>query len=311
MKIAAAWAALAILTTGFIGQSESFHNCEKSRKDHSKYEALHRKGSAVIKSIVRFELHVACAVETTHENEGPLTLLATILIAGFTGTLWFETNRLYQAGEKQIDAVKVSTNVAERSLVAAQRAWVKIDVSVNGGIGYDNLDALNIKLLATVKNTGNSPATDVDVKSISFLGDIGNVDSQKDYVIIRDFIESKSKTEQVFGGHTLFPDETKEIKVSERIGRRVIDEATSQFRDSEGIPFGFISPYIVGLVIYRIPFDNKVHHTGFAVRIGKRMRREPVDPDDLGMAISITDRELVRAKDVWLTHSPFGSPTID
>jgi hypothetical protein len=80
-----------------------------------------------IKAIIRLELHTNCVVVSAHENEGPLTLLATILIAGFTGTLWFETNKLWRAGERHIATAEKSANAAKRSadaLINIERPWM-------------------------------------------------------------------------------------------------------------------------------------------------------------------------------------------
>jgi hypothetical protein len=133
----AVWAVIICMVVGSVGISESFKDCEHTRKDHKIFRPLHEERTIAIKAIVRLKLHAYCTIEAAHENEGLLTLLATILVAGFTGTLWFETNRLWRAGEKQIIAVKESTNVAERTLVAAQRAWVRVDITVNGDVVFD------------------------------------------------------------------------------------------------------------------------------------------------------------------------------
>ena len=41
------------------------------------------------------------------------------------------------------------------------------------------------------------------------------------------------------------------------------------------------------------------------------MKRVTELDEDGGIAISIENLKSLPAKDVWLTHSPFGSPTID
>jgi hypothetical protein len=155
-KIAIGWIALCLLSllrAGSIGQSESFQNCEHERKNHKKYKLLHEERTVVVKSVVRLNLHIACTVESAHENEGPLTLLATILVAGFTGTLWFETNRLWRAGEKQIAIAKISaepprkapisrrllsatwsvhTSSLMKSILSVEPPWSDVDIEDGG-----------------------------------------------------------------------------------------------------------------------------------------------------------------------------------
>lgn len=121
------WFVIIVIAGGAVSTSEAFQDCEHTHKNHKAYRALYEKRSIGIKAIVRLELHAACTVKAAHENEGPLTLLATILIAGFTGTLWFETNRLYRAGEKQIAITQISADAARRSadaLVSSERPWM-------------------------------------------------------------------------------------------------------------------------------------------------------------------------------------------
>jgi len=65
-------------------------------------------------------------VETHH---GALTLLATLFIAAFTGTLWWSTRQLWKAGEQQIALAK-QTSEATQSVLGQtrviERAYVKL-----------------------------------------------------------------------------------------------------------------------------------------------------------------------------------------
>ncbi len=79
------WGCLLLAVSLVIGSSESFRNCEHTHKDYDPYRPLHEDGPTITKAAARLRLHTSCVVYSTHENEELLTLLATILIAGFTG----------------------------------------------------------------------------------------------------------------------------------------------------------------------------------------------------------------------------------
>ena len=101
------WVSLSVLAGVAIGLSESFQDCEHTQKKHRVYWQLYEKGPItvgveVVRAATRLRLHLACTAETAHQNEGPLTLLATLLIAGFTATLWRATNRLWQSAENEL-----------------------------------------------------------------------------------------------------------------------------------------------------------------------------------------------------------------
>jgi hypothetical protein len=98
---AALLAALAALFAVYlIGSSKSFQDCINQRKNHQAYHALHEKGPLLVKTIVRVELHAACARVTSSENDGALTALATIVVAFFTFTLWRSTTDMMRVTEK-------------------------------------------------------------------------------------------------------------------------------------------------------------------------------------------------------------------
>ena len=105
-----AWAVLATIMLGaiffVIGSTESFQDCEHNQKNKRQYQQLHEKSSVAIKALLRMQLHAACTGRVTHENEGFLTFLVSIFLAGFTGTLWWSTHRLWKAGRDALETTE-------------------------------------------------------------------------------------------------------------------------------------------------------------------------------------------------------------
>jgi hypothetical protein len=60
-----------------------------------------------------------CATETVDANHDPVLALGTIVIAVFTGTLWWSTHKRWQAGERQ---TRVSRQQAFFSTASAKAA---------------------------------------------------------------------------------------------------------------------------------------------------------------------------------------------
>lgn len=115
------WCCLGIGATSVVGSSATFQDCEHTQKNKSTYRAIHEQASWDTKTAARVRLHLACAAHTIDENEGLLNLLATIFIAGFTGTLWLSTRNLWKASERQL-------SISERQLTDLERPWLFIDL---------------------------------------------------------------------------------------------------------------------------------------------------------------------------------------
>jgi hypothetical protein len=86
--------------------------------------------------------------------------------------LWRSTNKLWEAGERQLqitqqsaEAATQSAITAERTLVAAHRPWIQAEVMVGGPIVY-NVNGVNFNIKIRLKNIGRAPAL-TDKKSIS------------------------------------------------------------------------------------------------------------------------------------------------
>src|SRR6476661_11045388 len=114
--------------------------------------------------------------EWIEAHHGALTLLATLFIAAFTGTLWWSTRQLWKAGEQQI-ALAQQTSEATQSVLGQtrviERAYVKISHEPPG-VRFERMD-MTIHVKLRVKNFGRTPAHVTDVILTPVILAAGNV----------------------------------------------------------------------------------------------------------------------------------------
>jgi hypothetical protein len=105
------------------------------------------------------------------ENSGTITAFATLAIAGFTLTLWRATNSLWDAGERQLRAMRQSVfvniaaakaakkaaNVADRMFVDLERPWVFINLHTGFSFNRDD-GSVNPLVRYEIVNHGRTPA---------------------------------------------------------------------------------------------------------------------------------------------------------
>src|SRR5690606_15368070 len=99
-----------------------------------------------------------------------------------------------------------SADVAEQSVIATDRPWISIDMTIASPIKFPVEDDRNITLCidAVCKNVGKSPAAHVRF-NVSMSGGYSDSDAQ-----VKSAIDGAGKPYLVgivFGGHPLFPDE--------------------------------------------------------------------------------------------------------
>lgn len=155
-----------------ISDSETFRNCEQDRKYHQPYKALHEESALFVKMIARVKLTSACSFVSVNENTGAVSAIASIIVAFFTGTLWWVTwgmvriardqradmLRSINAAEKAAKAARKSAKVAEQTLVEHERPWVfRYTVHVEWR-DMPNIPFNNWMISLKWKNVGRSPA---------------------------------------------------------------------------------------------------------------------------------------------------------
>jgi hypothetical protein len=254
-----------------IAASESFQDCEHNRKDHKAYRALHEEHSIGVKAIVRLELHASCAVEAAHENEGPLTLLATILIAGFTGTLWFETNRLWRAHEKQIGVATTAANAAVGGLALAREKFITENRAYLSASPLsiqrvaNNLIVETYRFIPVWQNTGVTPAVKIRMNnSIKFLTKGESLPNDFDYPddprISTGYYPPVGKGVPCLGAQHTYP--ALELQARMNRGEKLIVYAWVEYNDIFGSKQRYRSEFCVEARLKHSWMDGNVNVNG-------------------------------------------------
>jgi hypothetical protein len=175
------WTVAAIVVFWIVGTSDSFQGCIHLRKNDESYRAIREGVSIFFGTITRLRLHQACVGQFTDENEGAITALATVVVAGFTFTLWRATSDMHRVADKQRTEMERATGVARDTAKAAQdaanaantqarvsleelhrshRAWVGIsgEIEMLDALSFDPKIGVRTKIKLTFKNSGGSPA---------------------------------------------------------------------------------------------------------------------------------------------------------
>ena len=109
--------ALAIFVAGERFLSPSFQRCIQGYEYSSGNTAAENDPSA-------FGVYVRCSGRFADEHGSGITALATIIIAGFTGTLWIATSRQAKLTKIAADAALKSAKVSESALVELERPFI-------------------------------------------------------------------------------------------------------------------------------------------------------------------------------------------
>jgi hypothetical protein len=193
----------------------------------------------------------------------------------------------------------VTTELTEKSLVMANRPWIKVDIQVAGPITYNDNGA-NFTLKYILKNIGRSPAVNVEVHPriifpIVSVDQFGEFNARRE--LLKDISARKAIRSTAFG-YSLFPDDTMVQDITVSMSKEDIHRATKLV--------GAIYPRIVGTVTYRMGFDNDPHQTAFLVELRRNDVPRPttIEKNRWAAAIWIDEGE-VPAADVRLYRSFF------
>jgi hypothetical protein len=112
-------AVLLIWMMWLVGSSEPFGHCVHQRKNYQAYQALHKEALLPVKLFVRLNLNAVCTVHVTNDYQGAVVALSGVIVAFFTGTLWWVTLGMVRLARDQRTDVKESLRIAAQSAQAA------------------------------------------------------------------------------------------------------------------------------------------------------------------------------------------------
>ncbi len=138
------------------------------------------------------------------DNDKVVVAMFTVVLAISTIGLWLATINLWRAGERQISAVEVANRISRENMIGARRAWLSVEnVKLIHPTRFAE-DGFLLRVEATVKNLGQTPATSVrlDFESYYAIENIENFPAANERVLSR----SRKSPKQL--GTAIFPQDT-------------------------------------------------------------------------------------------------------
>ena len=175
----------------------------------------------------------------------------------------------------QLDEMKTASKLTQKTLnllVVDQRPWVSVDVQTIAPLTFDSKNNGSIGVRFTLKNTGRSPATQIEIFPRLYLlgGDpakqkLNPTEEQLSYCEkFRKHKNPKERSTSLFGfrlspGDTITKDYYLGISADAIFDyQSYFDKASSQKSSST-----WIQPILIGCVDYGMPFNDEHHQTGF------------------------------------------------
>ena len=213
-----------------------------------------------------------------------LVLFTMVLAAVGVGQLKLYL-RAETVAEKSADAAKESADVANRTLIASQRAWIRTDKIGfgGGGLAIDNNGA-SVSISFTITNTGNTPAINITPHAwLVVLKSGGPFPWQ-----VQQSRCGEIRTQAFAPGFTLFPGESFPSNLGidgwslgTNASREELEAGAATSADKKQVVL-----YVVGCIDYTFPTDATTHHqTGFILEV-RRDRAFPITLEDGVLPIS-------------------------
>jgi hypothetical protein len=198
---------------------------------------------------------------------GVITVAVIVAYTTVAALQWCAMLRTNKLTRQSADAAKESAKVATQTLVASQRAWIRIDqIGLGGGGLAIDRNGASVSVSFTITNVGNSPAITVTPDAWLVVLKSGALplgqEQQKRCGEIRN---------QPFGlGFTLFPNESfpsnigiDEWSLGTNVSRKDIEKGATVSADKAHMLL-----YVVGCIDYTFPTDAAAHHqTGFILEV--------------------------------------------
>jgi hypothetical protein len=136
---------------------------------------------------------------------------------------------------------------------ADQRPWVSVESIASRDRTYFSADRLFIPIIVNVKNTGRSPAIEVN----SHVTALDTKATDKEPTDLEEEVCQETVDEKF--GNAVFPGATLAIE-----DLAVINSAQMAVVRKTGSP---LWPLVVGCITYKFPFEQAYHRTGFIMQL--------------------------------------------
>jgi hypothetical protein len=198
-------------------------------------------------ALYNLDLYFIWRVKEAFSRSDFVTAVATVVMAIFTGTLWWSTRGMLRATNETIRA----TN---RNFAAEHRPWISVNAELTR-LRFERGEAI-VDVTYTLKNTGNSPAgtVHVDGKAVVVRGTLANPNEARD--AFRAERSNKGLWFEKIGGLIIFPDQTVQIPATLNISRADIEGSTNEV---QGVKVIFTT--ILICANYCFTFEEGNHQT--------------------------------------------------
>jgi hypothetical protein len=211
-----------------------------------------------------------------------LLTFVTYRLVSTTGGLKTSTDRLWEAGERQIElsretaaaqtrdmqdsievaqaAVKASqksADAAELSVVEADRAWIEVEINILGPLIFGE-EEIEVEAEAIFTNTGRSPAINVgyEFKLCTDVGEASSSASDSAKIMGRSFMSFLSSGQVIYPGKNAKIRNVLKVKRADFIARiKEIDAVESEDKTE---PFVTSHPALMAFVWYGLPRAGKL-----------------------------------------------------
>jgi len=199
--------------------------------------------------------------EFIKHHDSAIVALSTLVIAIFTATLWWTT--------------RGTLTHLRREFEAEHRPWIPPDIQLASGWTWTPDGEGHVTLRFTLRNTGRSPATNVNVRTEIFPLGWGfpappAAQKQLSQAERRDPIAPGEGM-----GWTIFPDSApRYLDISMSIGAAAFEQSRLAWKEQyPEVDHRTVTPIIVGCITYR--FVGEQHQTGFMLELS---RTDPANP---------------------------------
>jgi hypothetical protein len=184
----------------------------------------------------------------------------------FTGLLWRSTEKLWNAGEKQL-------RLSREALVADQRAWLILKEfeieSVKFGEVVDGVADVSVEINWRIENVGRTPALNHEFR-MALIGNWGHEAEQ-----VQSFAAKCLKFAYPLGVMVSSGAAVEESEILFESGREF-------YRYGQN---GRVAPLVVGCITYQILQDSEFRQTAFAYRV----ERIALDPMRVGEDMTVNE----------------------
>jgi hypothetical protein len=199
-----------------------------------------------------------CSLDVHVKRDWLIIWMSVLTLLGIVGTVIY-TARQWKATDKAANAARDAADTGRDTLIASNRPWLDVDISIVGPLMFDSAGA-HLEANIITSNLGHSPAIHV-AKGQEFIQVIAG--SPNPWQEIKRRCQSADGQSALPANRgvtqTIFPGKPQSEHWNLTLS---LTEMSKEIIPGERLPF--IYPAIVWCVAYGADFSKSTHHTGYA-----------------------------------------------